>query len=347
MGFLDRVYDLLGMATILPTTDRQHNPTVEGQDTLTTEEGGASDPTTGEIKPIRYKYSPKSLSEYVGQENAKEVIRLNLQKIMNGNFVNILISGFSGGGKTAMAQVIANHLDFDFNCYIGGSFSYDNLFSFLRKNKQSNKPQILFIDEIHGIDVKVAEFLYPIISEYTMPATNQEIKPFVVIFATTNKDILIKKLKPLVNRCECAIVLEEYSYDEIKTIIKQYVSHVYKVEIPEEVYDLLARNCRFCPRVGLSLLSDYMICRDIKKVLRINRIIKDSLTDIDIRILKYLNDIGKDKPIGEGILSTILGYTRNAYHLEIEEFLIKQQYVSVVRGGRILTNKGRTFLEKL
>ena len=46
-----------------------------------------------EIKPKKYNYRPTSLETYIGQENAKSLTKLNLQKIKTIKLVHFLISG--------------------------------------------------------------------------------------------------------------------------------------------------------------------------------------------------------------------------------------------------------------
>jgi len=298
-----------------------------------------------EVKPKKFNYRPKTLDEYIGQENAKALVRLNIKKVMEIKPVHFILSGNAGCGKTTLANIIGNHLNFPVTYQIGGTFTQEALVDFLEENEESGIPRILFIDEIHNLEKKLAEFMYPIVEDFIFPIKSLKLRPFIMVGATTEKSTLIKKFKPLVDRCGCQIVLEDYIVEDMKNILKQYNKQLFQEEITEEIYDLLARNCRFTPRLAIAIFDDYMVCKDIKTVLNAHRIIKDSLTDIDINILKHLIEVGK--PVGEEALSVIAGVDRSDYKLIIEPFLMRQGYLTRTARGRIGTDKAKKIIEKL
>jgi Holliday junction resolvasome RuvABC ATP-dependent DNA helicase subunit len=59
-----------------------------------------------EITPAKYIYRPKNLLEYIGQERAKDLVNLNLQKIRTIKPIHFLISGNKGCGKSTLAGII-------------------------------------------------------------------------------------------------------------------------------------------------------------------------------------------------------------------------------------------------
>ena len=297
-----------------------------------------------EVTPMTYRFRPRSLTEYIGQERAKELVRLNLQKIMTIKPVHFIISGTQGTGKSTLAYIIANNLNFKIHTYIGGSFTMENLKDFLMENN-TEQPHILFVDEIHSLPKELAEFCYPLLEDFMLPIGNLKVRPFIFIGATTEKNILQKKFSPLVDRCGCQVNLEHYNAEDIKQILKQYNSQTYNIEIPEEIYDSLSKNTRFNPRISLALFDDYMVCRSINKVLEAHRIIKNSLTTDDILILKHLLEI--NKPVGVEVLSIIIQQTKEDYMGLVEPFLIQQGYVSRTSRGRLITDKGKELLKSL
>ena len=93
---------------------------------------------------------------------------------------------------------------------MGGTFTKQALGDFLMKNEDSPLPCILFIDEIHNLEKGLAEYMYPIVEDFILPeGDNAEILPFIFMGATTEKNMLIKKFAPLVDRCGCDVVLEQ------------------------------------------------------------------------------------------------------------------------------------------
>ena len=192
--------------------------------------------TPEEVKPVKFIYRPKTLTEYIGQERAKELVNLTLEKIRTIKPIHILISGTKGCGKSTLANIIANELGFNINWTIGGAFTMEALQKFLVKNQDSKKPQILFVDEIHNLSKEVGEYLYPIIEDFILPEGNNiKLKPFIFMGATTEKNMLMKKFAPLVDRCGADIILEQYTAEDIKNILKQYNDKIYQLNIAEEV----------------------------------------------------------------------------------------------------------------
>jgi Holliday junction DNA helicase RuvB len=297
-----------------------------------------------QIKPKIYSFRPKTLIQYIGQERAKELININLQKIRTIKPVHFIISGSKGTGKSTLAYIIANELDFEISTYVAGSFTQENLIKFLSKNQDAQKPQILFVDEIHGLDKSIGEFMYPLLEDFLLPVGNVKVRPFIFIGATTDKNILQKRLAPMIDRCQ-SINLEHYSAEDIKSILKQYNEQLYQLNVEEEVYDLLSANTRYTPRISINYFDDFVICKDINKVLSAHQVIKNSLTTNDIIVLEHLAEI--NKPIGLEVLSIITQQTKQDYMTLQEPFLIMEKYISRMSRGRIITDKGKLLLQEI
>jgi Holliday junction DNA helicase RuvB len=299
-----------------------------------------------EITPIKFIYRPKFFKEYIGQERAKDLVNLNLQKIRTIKPIHFLISGNKGCGKSTLANIIGNELNFPITYHIGGAFTMEALIKFLSKNQDSKEPQVLFVDEIHNLEKTLGEYLYPIIEDFILPEGNNiKLKPFIFIGATTEKNALVKRFAPLIDRCQADIILEPYTPEDIKAILKQYNDKIYQENITEEVYDLLSKNTRLTPRIALAFFDDFMVCKDPQRVLLAHRVIKNSLTTSDIQILQHLKEVGK--PIGIETLAMIVGVTKVDFNYCIEPFLINQGYMSRTARGRILTLKGEQLLQEL
>jgi len=301
-----------------------------------------------QIKPVKYNYRPTSLETYIGQEDAKSLVRLNLKKIRTIKPIHILISGHAGMGKTSLANVIGKELGFNVTYQIGGAFTMETLSKFLVKNQDApkNEYQILFIDEIHNLDKVIAEYCYPILEDFILPSGEKlRLKPFILVGATTEKSTLVKKFKPLVDRCSCQLELSDYTEEEIQKIIIQYNDQLYQKNISSDVISLISKNCRLCPRISLGLVDDFIVCENINEVLKAHRIVKDSLTSVDIKILTHLVDIGK--PIAQETLAIIGNIDKSDYRLIVEPWLINQGYISRTSRGRIATEKAKTLLQGL
>jgi Holliday junction DNA helicase RuvB len=296
-----------------------------------------------EVKPIKFIYRPDTLEKYIGQIQAKKLVRMALNVIVNKKPLHFLISGHAGMGKTTLAKIIGEgHLGFNFYSYIGNSFTQDTLKDFLIKNEKSIKPSVLFLDEIHSADKEILEFMLPIIEDFKL--NEIKLRPFIMICATNEKTILLRKSKPFCDRIQIQIQLEDYNAEEIKTILKQYNDQIYQENIPEEVYDILSKNTRYNPRISIAYMDLYIGCKDIKTVLEAHRVIKDGITDIDLKILNHLNSTN-GKPIGEQALSVIANVERMDYVELLEPYLMRKNLISRTSRGRILTEQGKLFLQ--
>lgn len=121
MGFWNELWDLLGITTVM-----------EGLKGKPKEQKSPSQSD----KPVKFIYRPQTLNEYIGQERAKDLVRLNLEKIRTIKPTHLLISGNKGCGKSTLANIIANELGLPIMTYVAGSFTQENLMNFLIKNEE-------------------------------------------------------------------------------------------------------------------------------------------------------------------------------------------------------------------
>ena len=294
---------------------------------------------------MKFNYRPQNLNDYISQDNAKNFIRLLLKEIMEiGKIRHIIISGTRGHGKTTLGRIICNHLGFEFNYFISNSFTKENLKDFLVKNEKVKIPQVLMLDEIHGLDKELIEFFYPILEDMLLPNSDVKLRPFVVISATTELDYLQRKFPPFIDRM-VNIQLEPYKAEDIKQILKKYNEQVYKKDISEEIFDIISRNGRYNPRTSILLFDLYIASGNVETILKCNRIIKNGLTSQDITILEHLQQT--KKPVGCDTLA-IIGHTdTETYKTLIEPYLIQENLISKLARGRILLSKGEELLRSL
>lgn len=299
-----------------------------------------------ELKPHKFNFRPQTLNEYIGQENAKEQVRIGIYKCLNIKPSHFLISGIKGCGKSTLAGIISNELQFPITYHIGKVFTKEALLDFLNKNQTSKMPCVLFVDEVHGLDKNIAEYMYPIIEDFKLPeGKSVNLRPFIFIGATTEKDTLIKHYAPFVDRCGSDIWLEPYMPKDIEQILRQYNKKIYQAQVGDEIFELLSLNTRLTPRIAINWFDDYIVTKDIRRVLQAHRVITDGLTDMDILILNHLTEI--NKPVGIEALSIIANTTKETFGLLIEPFIIQQGYMTRTSRGRLITDKGKKLVKGL
>jgi len=292
----------------------------------------------------KFMYRPETFEEYISQDKAKDKAKLTIELINKGFPRHFLLMGSAGYGKTTLAGIIAKSLGFNFNVYVGSNFEIDTLNDFLVKNQDSKLPNVLFIDEIAELDKKVLTYMLPIIEDFKLGNIN--LRKFILIGATTDTWILSKRCQPFLDRIHCKIYLEDYNAEDIKKLLIQYNDQIHRANVTEEDYDIISKNVRYTPRLAISLFDYFVASGSLEKVLKMNRIIKNGLDDIDVRILQNLNSTN-GKPIGAEAISIIANMTRQEYQELREPYLIRQGLISRGSRGRLILDKGKLFLQEI
>jgi Holliday junction DNA helicase RuvB len=287
-------------------------------------------------------FRPNTWNEYLGQEKIKKELQARIKgcKEYGVSFHHLLIDGKAGTGKTTLAYLLAKNLGLNFVETVATTIqSQQNLIDLLVKTNGG----ILFIDEIHMIKSKIANFILPILEDFQV--NGKKIKPFTLITATTEKGILLKKFKPFVDRFKIQHTLEEYTQDELVKIIKQYHAKMYsQKEIKDDVFINIAKNCRNTPRIAIRYLESYIFMGcELKELFETFNIVKDGLTINDIKLMKYLQEFPQG--IGLQAISSYLGTSEENYLYQYESYLLQQGYITRLNKGRALTENGKEFLK--
>lgn len=288
-------------------------------------------------------WRPEKFEEYIGQENLKLILKSYIKgcKDLNKSFPHMMINGKAGSGKTTIAYLLAKYLNKHFvECVATTLTSQQQLVDKIVECQGG----VLFIDEIHMINSKLANFILPILEDFQI--SGQKIKPFTLLSATTEMGILLKKFKPLVDRMKIRKTLEPYTIQQLTILIKQYKEKTFpNYKVSEDIYFKIAKNCRNTPRIAIRYLESYIFMNlPIENVFKVYDIIKNGITKQDIKILKLLNE--KEKGIGLKSLSAFLGTSEANYLYSIEGYLIEQGLITI-SSRRQITEKGKLFLKEI
>src|SRR5215510_1702687 len=111
---------------------------------------------------------PRSLAEFVGQEQARANLRVFIEaaKARGDALDHVLFAGPPGLGKTTLAQIMAKELGVGFRATSGPVIAKAGDLAALLTNLEDR--DVLFIDEIHRLSPAVEEILYPAMEDYQL-----------------------------------------------------------------------------------------------------------------------------------------------------------------------------------
>lgn len=299
---------------------------------------------------------PKWITEYIGQDKAKEKLNIFIQaaKGRNEPLDHVLLYGPPGLGKTTLANIIANEMGVNIRITSGPAIERPGDLASILTNLSED--DVLFIDEIHRINRTVEEILYPAMEDFALDiiigkgpsarSVRLDLSKFTLIGATTRAGLLTS---PLRDRFGVMLNLELYDEESLKQIIIRS-ANILNIGIEEEGALEIARRSRGTPRIANRLLRrvrDYaqvvekgIITLEVaKKGLEILEIDPLGLDSVDRKLILTLIENFDGGPVGVDTLSAATGEERTTIEDVYEPYLLQIGFLNRTPRGRIVTKK--------
>lgn len=297
---------------------------------------------------------PKRLSEYIGQEKAKNNLEIfiNAAKMRNEPLDHVLLHAPPGLGKTTLAAVIANEMHVNMRITSGPAIEKPGDLVALLTNLSEG--DILFVDEIHRLNRAYEEILYPAMEDFAIdiiigkgPSANSihlDLPHFTLIGATTRSGQLTA---PLRDRFGVSLRLELYTPDELKRIIIRSAS-ILNVGIEDEGAAEIASRSRGTPRIANRMLKRVRDFAQVKADGIITKAVADEalsrmevdklgLDSIDRRMLKAIIDYYGGGPVGLDTLAATINEESVTLEDVYEPYLLQIGMLTRTPRGRCVT----------
>ncbi|MGY3804618.1 Holliday junction branch migration DNA helicase RuvB [Pigmentibacter ruber] len=307
---------------------------------------------------------PKCFDDYPGQERVCDNLKIYTKAAqLRGKMLDhCLFHGPPGLGKTTLAGIIAETMQYQFKVTAGPVIERPaDLMGILASLEPKT---ILFIDEIHRLPANVEEILYSAMEDMrldiligqgpTARTVKFDLPPFCIIGATTRAGAISA---PLRDRFGIQEHLDFYSPEALSKILLRSAK-IMNYSVTTNAAFELAKRCRGTPRIANQLLKrvlDFAIVlqKNIIDEEVINNSLKrlgvdeEGLCNMDRDFLQVMYERYAGGPVGLDAIAAALNEEKSTLEDVYEPYLVYRGFVLRSARGRILSESGKSHIEKI
>jgi Holliday junction DNA helicase RuvB len=305
---------------------------------------------------------PTKFADYPGQEGVKK----NLEVYVTASLKrakpmdHVILHGAPGLGKTTLANIIANELGVPFVATSGPAIDKSGDLAGILTGLEPGS--LLFIDEIHRLNIKVEEVLYSAMEDFSIDiiigqgaaarSVRMDIAPFTLVGATTRLSLLSR---PLLGRFGIQERLEFYDAPSLTKILFR-TADILGFKLSNEAALEIAHRSRGTPRLANRLLRRVADFADVENLREISRKVADlalvrqgidasGLDRVDRRILSTMLEQYEGGPVGIETLAATLNEDRDTIEDVYEPYLVYRGFIARTPRGRSLTSQGLNYVK--
>lgn len=213
-------------------------------------------------EPLAYRMSPRTLEEFVGQEEIVGSGKLLYRMIKADRISSVILYGPPGTGKTSLARIIAATTKSNFeklNAVTAGVSDIRRIVTDTQNPMLNPSGKtVLFVDEIHRFNKSQQDALLPYVENGT-----------IVLIGATTENPFFEVNKALISRSS-VFMLRPLSKDAVIKLLKKALADKerglghYEVEMEDAAFDYLAEVCGGDARKALNSLELAVMTSEIR-----------------------------------------------------------------------------------
>ena len=306
-----------------------------------------------ESPPQEDSLRPRTLAEYIGQKELKEVLAIAIAAAQSRQepLDHLLFYGPPGLGKTTVAAALAAEMGSRFHMTTAPALeSPRDIAGYLVRLQRGD---ILFIDEIHRLPKVTEELLYPAMEDYRLDITigkgrsarmtSVSLERFTLVGATTRVGALTS---PLRDRFGHVQRLRFYEPDELMQIVCR-TAQLLDTPIDEAGATEIARRSRGTPRLANRLLKQVRDYAQVRADGRITAAVAATALELfnvdpmgldwtDRKLLTMMVEHFQGGPVGLDTMAAVTGEDAQTIEEVYEPYLLQIGYLQRTARGRVV-----------